>query len=179
MKKTVLIAIIMCLAGINMSLFAQQHNKQTDEQRKERFEKFKVEREAYISKIMQLTDNEKTAFWALCNEYQIKKFELNKTLREEIRKINQAQKNKQTVAEADYKKVIELGIQVKAKEAQLEQEYTEKFLKVISAEKVFLYQNSEKQFGEKMIRNRESNQRAVPSLKNGKREKNEKRAKKD
>ncbi|GHS97082.1 hypothetical protein FACS189421_03250 [Bacteroidia bacterium] len=166
MKKPVLIAIIICLAGINTSLFAQQR-QQTGEQRKERFEKFKVEREAYISKIMQLTDNEKTAFWTLCNEYQVKKFELNKTLREETRKLNQARKDKQTVTEANYKKVIELGIQVKAKEAQLEQEYTEKFLKVISAEKVFLYQNSEKQFGERMIRDRENN------------EKNENRKKRD
>jgi hypothetical protein len=174
MKKTVLIAFIMCLASINTCLFAQQH-KQTDEQRKARFEAFKVEREAFISQTMKLTDDEKTAFWTLCNEYQIKKFELNKTLREETRKIYQARKNNQTVTEADYKKVIELGVQVKAKEAQLEQEYTEKFLKVIPAEKVFLYQNSERQFGEKMIRNRDNRDNSNNKRMN---EKNEKREKK-
>ena len=150
MKKSVLFAIIFCFAGINSGLLAQQ--QQTSGDRKVRFEKFKAEREAYITETMQLTDDEKKAFFPLCNELQMKKFELNKTLRQEIRKINKARKDHQSVSEAEYKQVIELSAQVKLQEAQLEQEYITKFLQVVPAEKVFLYQKSEQDFGTKMVR---------------------------
>jgi hypothetical protein len=120
-----------------------------------RFEQFKAEREDFISKAMKLTNDEKKAFWPLCNELQMKKFELNKTLREEMRKINRANREKQPVSEADYKKVLELGSQVKIQEAQLEQEYFSKFLQILPAEKVFLYRQSEQSFGERMIRERD------------------------
>jgi hypothetical protein len=133
-------------------VFAQQ--RPSEEERRARFEKFKTEREEFISKAMKLTNDEKKVFWPLCNELQVKKFELNKTLRDETRKINRAHREKQPVAEADYKNVLELGSRVKVQEAQLEQEYLSKFLQVIPAEKVFLYRQSEQNFGERMVRER-------------------------
>jgi hypothetical protein len=99
-----------------------------------------------------LTDTEKSAFRALCNEFQLKNVELNRPLREEMRKLNEARKGGQAAAEADYKKIVDLRVQVKLQEAQLEQEYTAKFLKVISAEKVFLYQKAEQQFGQNIFK---------------------------
>ncbi|MDR0540591.1 MAG: hypothetical protein LBH19_00075 [Dysgonamonadaceae bacterium] len=165
MKKSVLIVLLVCLAGNASGVFAQQ--RPSDEDRKARFERFKAEREEFISKAMKLTDDEKKAFWPLCNELQLKKFELNKTLRDEMRKINQARRANQAVAEADYKKAIELSSRVKVQEAQLDQEYASKFLQVISAEKVFLYRQSEQNFGERMIRDRagRDNQRLSDAVK--------------
>jgi Spy/CpxP family protein refolding chaperone len=150
MKKGLLLTIMICLASI--SLFAQQTE---DKKKKEQFEKFKTEREEFISKAMKLTADEKKEFWPLCNELQLKKFELNKPLREEMRKIHKARKANQPVSEAEYKKVIELNVEIKKKEAQLEQEYVEKFLKVLPAEKVFLYQSAERQFGKETIGKRD------------------------
>jgi len=151
MKQKVLIAIIICMSCLRFSAFAQQ----SDDKRKEGFEKMKADRMEFVSKTMNLTDDEKKAFWPLCDEYQMKKFELNKPLREEIRNIMKAKEQNQTVSDADYKKVIDLSIQTKIKENQLEQEYMEKFLKVIPAEKVFLYQRAEQQFGKNMMNNRD------------------------
>ena len=162
MKKIVLIVTMICLTGIISGGFAQQRpsaQRPSEEERKARFEKFSAEREAFISKAMKLTDEEKKAFWPLCNELQMKKFELNRTLREEMRKTGRARRENQPVSEADYKKLLEMSCQVKIKEAQLEQEYLSKFLQVISAEKVFLYRQSEQSFGERMIRER--NQRGM------------------
>jgi hypothetical protein len=150
MKKRTLILLTICLALSATSTYAQQRPSEAD--RNARFEKFKAEREAFISKAMELTNEEKKTFWPLCNELQMKKFELNKTLRDETRKINRARREKQTIPEADYKHILELGSRVKIQEAQLEQEYLNKFLQVVPAEKVFLYQQSERSFGEQMIR---------------------------
>jgi hypothetical protein len=140
----------MCLIALPVTLFAQSN----DEKKKEDFEKFKEQRKAYISQIMNLTESESVVFWPLCNEFQEKKFELNKTLRAEIRKIHEAKKAGKTVSAADYKKVVELGASVKLKEAQLESEYLTKFLTVLPAEKVYLYQQAEYQFAKTMFGDR-------------------------
>jgi hypothetical protein len=152
MKKSVLMILTICLMGSVSGVFAQR--RPSDEDRKARFEKFKTEHEAFISKAMQLTDDEKKVFWPLCNELQMKKFELNKTLRDEMRQINQARRTQQAVPDANYKKVLELSARIRVQEAELEQEYLAKFLQVIPAEKVFLYRQSEQNFGEKMVRDR-------------------------
>jgi len=155
MKKIVLVVMMICLTGIISGGFAQQRpsmQRPSEDDRRARFEKLNAEREEFISKAMKLTDEEKKVFWPLCNELQMKKFELNRTLREEMRKIARAQREKQPVSEADYKKVLEMSSRVKVQEAQLEQEYLAKFLQVIPAEKVFLYRQSEQSFGERMIR---------------------------
>ena len=153
MKKIVLFVTMICLTGSMSGVLAQQQ-RPSEEERRARFEQFNAEREAFISEAMKLTDDEKKAFWPLCNELQMKKFELNRTLREEMRKIGRARRENQPVSEDDYKKVVALSAEVKLKEAQLEQEYLTKFLQVISAEKVYLYRQSEQNFGERMVRER-------------------------
>jgi Spy/CpxP family protein refolding chaperone len=118
---------------------------------KENFEKFKLERTEFISKKMNLTEDEKEKFWPLADELHLKKFELNKSLRKEIREIYTARKENRSVSDAEYQKIIELSAQLKVKEAQLEQEYLDKFIKVVSAEKIFIYQEAELQFGKTII----------------------------
>ncbi|GHU72001.1 hypothetical protein FACS189413_14460 [Bacteroidia bacterium] len=147
MKTKGLITLMVCLASLSWNVFAQQ----TDEQRKARFEKFKAERTAYITQAVGLTTEEAENFWPVENEFQKKKFELNQPLRVELRKIRQAKRNNETVSEADYKKVIELSLAIKLKEAQLEQEYFAKLLKVVPAEKVFLYQTAELEMAKKVM----------------------------
>jgi hypothetical protein len=147
MKKGLILTVLFCIASLNGALFAQQNN----ERRRVDFEKFKAQREEFITKAMALTEDEAKVFWPICNELQAKKFELNRSLREEIRKIRQAKRDGKTVNEADYKKVVELSASVKVKEAQLEEEYVAKFLKVLPGEKVFSYQRAEQQFANEMF----------------------------
>jgi len=152
-QKALMIIVMSCIC---FGALAQQSDKEkSDARRKARFEKMLADRKEFVSNAINLTEEEKKAFWPLCDELQLKKFELNRPLREEIRNIIRARAQNQPVSEADFKRVIELSVQTKIKEAQLEQEYTEKFLKVIPAEKVFLYQRAEQQFSNNMIRNRE------------------------
>jgi hypothetical protein len=172
MKKRLLFVFFLCLTGASV-LFAQQgenDKKERTEKRgkeqtekikeraksvKENFEKFKIERTEFISRKMNLTEEEKKDFWLLADELHLKKFELNKSLRKEIRKIHEARKEKQPISDAEYKKVIELSAQTKMKEAQLEQEYLAKFIKVVSAEKIFIYQEAELLYGKTIMERRE------------------------
>ena len=147
MKKGLLFIAILFFVSAHINLFAQPN----DNNRRERFERFQAERKEFISKAMQLKETEKKEFWLLADELQMKKFELNQPLREEMRNIRNAIRNDERVTEAEYKKVLELAAQLRIREAQLEQEYLPKFLKIISAEKVFLYQEADNQFGRRMI----------------------------
>jgi hypothetical protein len=151
MKKRIF-TFLLGLVSVHFLLLAQPDN---DEKRKADFEKFKAHREAFITKAMDLTDDEAKVFWPLCNELQAKKFELNKALRTEIRKIHQTKREGKTVSESDYKKIIELRASIKVKEAQSEEEYLGKFLKIIPAEKIFLYQDAELRFANEMFGNHE------------------------
>lgn len=150
MNRILLVIMIACFAGSNLSTFAQEG----DRQRRERFQKFQTERVQFISKKMKLTEEEKKAFWPLCDELQMKKFDLNRPIREAIRKIRRSQQDKTSVSEADYKKLTELMTEVKWKEAQLDKEYYTKFLKVISAEQYFLYMQAEQDYGREMMERR-------------------------
>ncbi|MDR0413320.1 MAG: hypothetical protein LBH61_05935 [Dysgonamonadaceae bacterium] len=151
MKKRLLSLCLLCALSAG-ALQAQRAERWKDA--KADFEKFKVERREFITLKMNLTDEEKTGFWHLADEFHLKKFELNKALRKEIRAVRTARKAQQPVAEETYRKLVELAVQTRLKEAQLEEEYLEKFMKVVSAAKVFAYQEAERQYGERFMEKR-------------------------
>ncbi|GHV09689.1 hypothetical protein FACS1894162_0810 [Bacteroidia bacterium] len=151
MKKQIFLVLLAGLLSISGNSFAQKPDNR-DQAKKERFEKFKASRKEFIAQKMRLTDSEKQSFFALDKELQTQKFELHKALREAGKKIRKAHQEEQIVSEADYKNLLDLISQTKLKEAQLEQEYTAKFLKVVSADKVYHYQRADQQFGEQLIR---------------------------
>ncbi len=122
--------------------FAQQNS----EKRKEDFEKFQAKRTEYISKEMNLTPEQSKVFWPICNELQQKKFQLNKELRGEIRKVFQKEKEGNKPTDEDYERIIKLSSEAKIKEAELDKEYIEKFKSVVSAEQIFKYQRAELHF---------------------------------
>jgi hypothetical protein len=143
MNKQISLLVLFCLL-FTANLFAQD-----DSRRQERFEKFKAEREAYITKELQLTEDEAKAFWPLCDELQMKKFEASKEVRELMRKERQARRDGKKLSEAEYKKIVQLNADTKLKEAQLDKEYMNKFLEVIPAEKAYRYQRAEQDFARK------------------------------
>ncbi|MDR3220151.1 MAG: hypothetical protein LBU22_14465 [Dysgonamonadaceae bacterium] len=151
MTKKKLILLFFGLVGMNVFLFAQQ-----DDKRKQEFEQFKEKRVAFITKAMNLNNEDAKDFWPLCDELQGKKFELNRIVRKAMYEYNQAKKEGKHYAESEYKKLIELCADSKQKEVQLEYEYyTVKFPKVISAEKIFLYIQAEQQFARQILEQRE------------------------
>ena len=157
MKRKILLLILLCVT-FSFVTVAQRSN---NDDRKARFEKFQKERIEAISKVMNLTGEEAKLFWSLNNELQTKKFETNKELREEMSKLHKAEREKKKLSEAEYLKIIKLSLEVKLKEAELEKEYYTKFLQIISAEKLLLYQKAEQDFGRQVMerRGRDNNQR--------------------
>jgi hypothetical protein len=146
MQKRLSIVLLFSFVGMNFLLFAQQSDK-----KKAEFESFKKKRITFITKAMNLTDDEAKVFWPLCNELQEKKFILSQQIRKSVREFAKAEKEGKTHSEEEYSALIKLITDTKAQEAKLDLEYTAKFSEVIPAQKVFLYLEAERQFARKML----------------------------
>jgi hypothetical protein len=147
-KRWMLLLLVVGLINTNL-LFAQR-----DERRKAEFDRFKEKRVEFISQAMNLNADEAKAFWPLCNELQEKKFELNRQMRRAVGEFMKSEKEGKTHTESEYKEIVDIVAQFKVKDAQLDAEYLAKFIKVISYEKIFRYQQAEQQFARQMLNQR-------------------------
>ena len=85
-----------------------------------------------------------------------KRFELNRSIRKETREL----RKKTNKTNADYERLLDASSTVKIKEAQLEQEYLQKFKKVLSAEKIYKYKQAEAQYMKDMVDQRSEGNRS-------------------
>jgi len=139
------------LISTNLLLFAQR-----DERRRAEFEELKEKRVAFFTQAMKLTKDEAKVFWPLYDELQAKKFELNRELRRAMSEFrgNGRERERKVQTEKDYKDIVTLNNKFKVDEIKLDIEYTIKFSKVISYEKIFQYQQAEQQFARQMLNQR-------------------------
>lgn len=136
MKKT----IIFLLSAITLSIFSFSLLAQN---RKMNVEDFEKRKQAYVKEKAALTDEEAQRYFPLNSELNQKKFELNRQHRQKLEK---ARKNNQKISDEEYRQIIENDVDLKVKEAELEKEYSDKFDKVLSPEKLFKAQQAEKKF---------------------------------
>ena len=156
MQKKLVWLLLFSFLGLNFHLFAQ------DNKRKAEFESFKKRRIAFITKAMNLTDDEAKVFFPLYNELQEKKFILNREVRRATREFTQAEKEGKTHSEEDCSNLVKLIMDTNVQTAKLDQEYIAKFLEVISAKKVCLYIQAEQQFARDIALEQRQNNSAIP-----------------
>ena len=135
--KNILLLIILTLLSY-APLSAQEHSHRGNFD----IEAFKKKRADYIIKNVNLTDAEISTFIPLENELMDKRFELNRIIRKETRELRK--KNNKT--DADYERLLDASSTLKIKEAQLEQEYIQKFKKVLSSKKIYKYKQAEAEY---------------------------------
>ncbi len=135
--KNILLLIILSVLSY-FPLSAQEHSHRGGFD----IEAFKKKKADFIIENVQLTDAEAKAFIPLTNELMDKRFELNRAIRKETREL----RKKTNKTNADYERLLDASSMVKIKEAQLEQEYLQKFKKVLSAEKIYKYKQAEAQY---------------------------------
>ncbi|GHT56792.1 hypothetical protein FACS1894145_3250 [Bacteroidia bacterium] len=150
-RKWVLLVLLLSFAQMNFSTYAQ------DDKKKAEFEAFKMKRIAFITKVMKLTDSEAKAFWPVCNELQEKKFILNQQVRKKQRAFAREESAGKKHSQEEYLALVKLVLDAKVQEAGLDSEYMEKFAKVIPAEKIYLYQEAERQFAREVLEGQRDN----------------------
>lgn len=104
-------------------------------------ERIQAARVAYITEQLALTPEEAEKFWPIYREYTEKRRQTQQQYRE-------ARKNppaNRTPEEND-KALVDLGFKVKQEQLDLEKEYSERLLKVISAQKLRMLPDAERKF---------------------------------
>lgn len=114
------------------------------------FSEMKTKQAEYFVKELNLTDAQSEKFTPLMQEYILKRFELNKALRDAGRNLKKIDKP----SDADYLNVVNLSVETKVKEAALQKEYYAKFLKIMSPEQVCKYAQTEQRYARKTLEGR-------------------------
>lgn len=135
-------------------------NGQNPEARK-KIESAKI---ALISERLGLSPSEAQEFWPIYNEYSSKR-RSNKTEFVEARKSY----NKETSTEQETQELLALGRSVKERQLSLENEYSEKMLKVIDSKQLVSLQSAEFEFKKMLLKKldqrRKTNQQSDDQIK--------------
>jgi len=141
MKKIVIVLII---GLFSFSLFAQKHRNMD-----EMGEKYHAQKVAYITNALDLSVEESAAFWPIYNEHEKKKRALNedmKSLRSELIRSQDA------MTEAEAEEALSKIQEHMSAMHEMEVDYQNKFLTVISAKKVLLLLKAEKDFRRELLK---------------------------
>ncbi len=143
MKKTLTFIVFSFLLNV-LFINAQNTNNKSFMNLQE-FEKNKRE---FIMQEAGLTQLEADKFFPLNSELQKKKMELHRQHQDNMKHT----KESSNISDEDYKKLIENNLDLKMKEAELDKEYSEKFDKLMSPQKLFKAQQAERFFMQEELR---------------------------
>lgn len=113
------------------------------------FEKIKAEKISFFTGKLDLTPAEAQAFWPVYNEFDKKRFELQRQIHEFERMPEEKYK---TLSESEIEKMTNNYLASFETEANLIKEYHQKFLKVLSKKKVLMIYRTENEFRSYLIR---------------------------
>lgn len=122
---------------------AQELPPPPDDQTQKRMD---AARAAFLTERLDLSTDQAQRFWPVYNEFNKKRHELRRTFMEARRK----QSNPSTPEEQ--RKLLDLGINLRQQELDLEKSYTNRFLQVISAEQVLQLNVAERDFQQMVAR---------------------------
>ncbi len=133
MKKILLILILI----ISISAFSQD---------KERYERIKALKIAFITERLELTESEAQKFWPIYNEFETK----NQSLRREMIG-NFRNSDFDSMSEQEAKKHLENMMAKDTKKYELKQQFVNDLLKILPAKKIILLKATEDAFNRRMM----------------------------
>ena len=143
MKKTLFLIFISFLFVNVLFINAQDTSKSL--MNLQAFEKSKQE---FIIKEAGLTQKEAESFFPLNSELQKKKLDLHRKHKEDMKQT----KESENISDEEYEHLLKENTNLKMKEAELDKEYSDKFNKLISPQKLFKAQQAERTFMQEELR---------------------------
>lgn len=129
--KTLLFSM---LFSCTLPLYGQDKDVEAIERNPRAQEKIRAARIAFITDRLELSPEEAEKFWPVYREYTEKRKEIRQQLRESRR------------SGRDEKEIIDLELDLKQQELDLEKDYAQRLQRVISAEKVVALRQAERDF---------------------------------
>jgi len=149
MKKLILISMLSI--STLMVTMAQERRGPTPEM----LEKIKAEKVSFFTSRLDLSSAEAQAFWPVYNEFEKKRFEIQRQIHEFEGMPDEKIAN---LSESEIEKMTSDYIGSFDKEALLLKEYNKQFLKILPKKKVLMMYRAENQFRSHLIREYRRNQ---------------------
>lgn len=137
MKK---IVSIFCLCVMAIAAFAQDDDDSPRDPKVR--EKIEAARIAFITEELQLTPNESEKFWPVYREFIQKR----RDIRWELRRLSRTSDSQKSDQE-----IVDRQLALKQQEVDLEKEYSDRLLKVISAQKLRALPQAERKFRQMIL----------------------------
>lgn len=138
-----LLILLTLIIGMALPSFAHKHDGKKGEDMMKELREFKVK---FIAQEIDLKDDQKARFIELYNEECDKRVEAMR----EAWKMERELKNNKNATEADYQAVTDAMNKAKAKDAEIEKFYDEKFAQFLSQKQIFKMKEAENEFRKKM-----------------------------
>jgi Spy/CpxP family protein refolding chaperone len=126
-----------------LSAFAQQGGGD----REEKSERVQAAKVAFITNRLNLSTTQAQQFWPMYNEFEEARKKIRKQLRQ-LRIDNQVNTGTDEQIKADIRKFFQL----RQEELELEKQYAEKFLKVLTPKQVAEYYRAEREFTKMLLK---------------------------
>lgn len=147
MRKLISILVLTLTLATVGTAVAQDAKQDYKQARKEKWEKFRQDKQAFFTKTMELSDEQASKFFPLFDEMEKKKFELAREVRHEERRLLKSE----NVTDEQYKVAADRAASLSAKEVAIEKEYYAKFCEILTPRQQFLYHRCEHLFQKEMI----------------------------
>ena len=115
-------------------------------------EKIEAARIALITKELNLTPEQAQRFWPIYNEFKSKRGELSRNFNQKRRDFDAA-----NATEDERKQMLDLGLELKQKQLNLEKEYSGKLLDVITSRQIIQLRQAEDKFRRLLIERLQQN----------------------
>ncbi|WP_210489291.1 hypothetical protein [Rufibacter aurantiacus] len=138
MKLTKLLFLFFLFTG-SVTL-AQGQNKETPEERKARIEKIETAKIAFITDKINLSGDQAQRFWPVYQEHDRKRNELRQKSRP------YKEQNLNALTDEQIQTGLEARLNIRQRELDLEKEYMDKYLRIISPRQLALFYRAEREF---------------------------------
>lgn len=129
MKKIILLVLV---AMMSAGLYAQNTTAK---------EKIESARIALITERLGLTPDQAEKFWPLYNEYRDRTQQLRQEYESAKEKLDP-----QTATDQDKRELLNLGLRLKEQKVELEKDYSQRMLRIISAQQIMSLRKAEDDF---------------------------------
>ena len=156
MTKQAILRISICL----LPFLPLQHVSAQGRRHEENSEKVMAAKVAYITSRLNLNTNQAQQFWPVYNEFEAARKKVRAQMKGLHREIKHGEAN-----EEQLKGSIRKHFAMRQEELDLEKQYSEKFIKILSAKQVADFYESEKEFTKLLLRRlKNGNQQDGPDL---------------
>ncbi len=114
-----------------------------------RYAQVKTAKIGFMTKELQLNEEEAQKFWPVYNKYEAEKEELRRKMMHEI---NQNRKNIDQLNDREVEQSIELYLALRQQEVDIDKKYFAEFKRVLPIRKVARFYDAEKKFQKEVLR---------------------------